>query len=53
VRLVNERHAANRALPSTPVHIQSRRRLHRQWLPGLRYGLEKLYVRARHRWSGD
>jgi hypothetical protein len=53
VRLVNERHAANRALPASPVLIQSRRRLHRKLLPGLRYGLEKLYVRARHRWSGD
>lgn len=32
--------------------IQSRR-LHPQLLPGLRYGVEKLYVRARHRWAGD
>ena len=52
VRLVNERHVA-RALPTTPVHIQSRRRLHQQLLPGLRYGLEKFYVRNRHRWAGD
>lgn len=53
VRLVNERHAAGHALSASPMRIQSRRRLHRQWLPGLRYGLEKLYVRARHRWIGD
>ena len=53
VRLVNERHVASRARPSSPIHIQSRRRLHRQLLPGLRYGVEKLYVRARHRWAGD
>jgi len=53
VRLVNERHLADRARPSSPVYIQSRRRLHRQMLAGLRYGLEKLYVRARHRLVGD
>jgi len=40
-------------VPASPVLIQSRRRLHQQPLPGLRYGLEKLYVRARHRWAGD
>jgi hypothetical protein len=53
VRLVNERHVTNRAVPTTPIRIQSRRRLHQQLLPGLRYGLEKFYVRNRHRWAGD
>jgi len=53
VRLVNERHAANLARSATPTRIQSRRRLHRQMLPGLLYALEKVYVRGRHRWAGD
>lgn len=53
VRLVNERHLADRTRPSSPVYIQSRRRLHRQVLPGLRYALEKLYVRIRHRLAGN
>jgi len=53
VRLVNERHAANHVLPASPIYIQSRRHLHQQLLPGLRYGLEKLYVRGRNRWAGD
>ena len=48
VRLVNERHDAKQLLAATPVHIQSRRRLHRHLLPGLAYIIEKLYVRSRH-----
>jgi len=48
VRLVNERHQANRTLSASPVRIQSRRRLHRQLLPGLTYALEKAYVRFRY-----
>ncbi|OZA47199.1 MAG: glycosyltransferase [Hydrogenophilales bacterium 17-61-76] len=50
---IQRAHVASLASPASPVYIQSRRRLHRQWLPGLRYGLEKLYVRNRHRWAGD
>ena len=46
-RLVNERHDAN-ARPANGERVQSRRRLHRQLWPGLRYGLDKLFVRARH-----
>lgn len=48
VRLVNERHQADRTLSASPVPIQSRRRLHRQFLPGLSYALEKAYVRFRY-----
>jgi hypothetical protein len=48
VRLVNERHQTGYILPTPPVHIQSRRRLHRQWLPGLVYVLEKLALRVRY-----
>lgn len=47
-RLVNARHDPNRLRPAVPIRIQSRRRLHRQWLPGLVYALEKTYVRGRH-----
>lgn len=47
VRLVNERNQSGRAVSATPTRIQSRRRLHRQWLPGLVYALEKLALRAR------
>lgn len=52
-RLVNQRHNAQRLPSAVPVRIQSRRRLHTQLFPGLRYGLEKLYVRYRHRWAGN
>jgi len=49
VRIVNEHHQAS-ARPSTgPVHIQSRRSLHKRFWPGLNYGLEKLYTRLRTR----
>jgi hypothetical protein len=48
VRLVNERHQAGCPLPTLPVQIQSRRRLHRQWRPGLVYVLEKLALRVRY-----
>lgn len=52
VRLVNERHD-----PAAPVlagmRIESRRRLHKQLVPGVSYAMRKLYVRARHRWAGD
>ena len=48
VRLVNERHQAGCPLPTPPVQIQSRRRLHRQWRPGLVYVLEKLALRVRY-----
>lgn len=48
VRLVNERHDPLRSRPTEPARIQSRRRLHRQLLPGLSYALEKTYVRRRH-----
>jgi hypothetical protein len=53
VRLVNERHQPGRAMSVLPTRIQSRRRLHRQLLPGLTYALEKLAMRARlvvNRW---
>lgn len=53
VRLVNERHVATSKRAASPIFIHSRRRLHTQPLPGLRYALEKLYVRARHRLAGD
>jgi hypothetical protein len=53
VRLVNERHVAGGTRASPPAHIRSRRHLHRQLLPGVRYGLEKLYVRARNRLAGN
>lgn len=52
VRLINERDAATHGRPESPVYVQSRRRLHRQALPGLRYALEKLYVRTRRRLAG-
>jgi hypothetical protein len=48
VRLVNQRHDPNRPRPASPLRILSRRRLHRQFLPGLLYALEKAYVRGRH-----
>jgi hypothetical protein len=48
VRLVNERHQAGCHLPTSPVRVQSRRRLHRQWRPGLVYVLEKLALRVRY-----
>jgi hypothetical protein len=47
-RLVNERHDVTRGMAANPAHISSRRTLHRQLLTGLRYGLEKIYVRSRH-----
>ena len=53
VRLVNERHVTGPRPHASPVYIQSRRRLHTQPMPGLRYALEKLYVRARHALAGD
>lgn len=48
VRLINERHNPSSPLPRSTVHIESRRRLRRQLLPGLMTVLEKLYVRSRH-----
>jgi hypothetical protein len=50
IRLINERNRPDRPRASAPVNIQSRRRLHKQFVPGLSYALEKLYVRARNRW---
>ncbi|HNQ04436.1 MAG TPA: glycosyltransferase family 10 [Thiobacillaceae bacterium] len=47
-RLVNERHRPRAYSPAGQPRIQSRRRLHRQLLPGLLYALEKVYVRGRH-----
>lgn len=53
VRLINEHHSPPGPLPGMPVRLQSRRRLHKQFLPGLKYGLEKTYGRLRHRWAGE
>lgn len=47
-RLVNERHQAQCNMSALPARIQSRRRLHRQLVPGLSYALEKAYVRFRY-----
>lgn len=52
VRIVNEKHVVKPIQSSVRGQIESRRHLHLQVLPGLRYGLEKIYVRARHRWAG-
>lgn len=51
-RLVNERHDLA-ARTVSGVRVQSRRRLHKQIVPGVSYALRKLYVRTRHRWAGD
>lgn len=53
VRLVNQRHDPGRPRPAGLIRVQSRRRLHRQLVPGLVYALEKAYVRARHALNRD
>lgn len=52
-RLVNARHDPLARPSPTPIQIQSRRRLHKQFWPGLNYGVQKAYVRLRHRLTGD
>ena len=47
-RIVNERHDAARVSNGRDAMVHSRRRIHSEVIPGMRYLAEKIYIRGRH-----